>query len=357
MWSPNTVAKIVHRECYSGKHAYNVNSRVPNPDRPLGDITAEVKRTLLRPKPQQEWVNFQIPPLVSKNLCQQARESVIERGKGRGKQGKSIESLLRNRLFCPRCGKPMVVRRNGRQNRVYYHCSKYFRTWTDQPCHYRRFIPGTWDELVWGDICTWLRDDAWVEQQLMSEQSQDENVERLIRLQQLKIFQARAKIAKVQEGFEGGVYSLDEAKKRIADLQETIAKAEDEIRRLQKALQVKCSGTGDINAMREQLKALRDRNLDAATFEEKLDVVSRLGIKVYPSEDLKSMRVLCDLNLDRVHADNRGGEIESKEIQANGENDRTIECRKVTFGPPICKAKISPMPSGGMGPNSRVALI
>jgi hypothetical protein len=57
-WSPNTVAKIVHRECYSGNHAYNVNCRVPNPNRPLGDITAEVKRTLLRPKPQQEWSTF-----------------------------------------------------------------------------------------------------------------------------------------------------------------------------------------------------------------------------------------------------------------------------------------------------------
>ena len=335
-WSPNTVAKIVHRECYSGNHAYNVNSRVPNPDRPLGDITAEVKRTLLRPKPQQEWVNFQIPPLVSEDLCQKARESVIERGKGRGKQGKSIQSLLRNRLFCPRCGKPMVVRRNGRQNRVYYHCSKYFHTWAEQPCNYRRFIPGTWDELVWGDICTWLRDDAWVEQQLMSEQSQDENVEKLIRLQQLKIFQARAKIAKVQEGFEGSVYSLDEAKKRIADLQKTTAKAEDEIQRLQKAVWGRRSSTADINATREELKALRDRNLDAITFEEKLDIVSRLGIKIYPSEDLKSMRVLCELNLERVYSDTESDEVESKQMQADGESESTIECRKVMFGPPYC---------------------
>lgn len=334
-WSPNTVAKIVHRQCYSGNHAYNVNSRVSNPNRPLGDITAEVKRTLLRPKPQQEWVNFQIPPLVSEDLCQKARKSVIERGRGRGKQGKSIQSLLRNRLFCPRCGKPMVVRRNGRLNRVYYHCSKYFHTWAEEPCSYRRFIPGTWDEVVWEDICAWLRDDAWVEQQLTSEQSQDENIEKLIRIQQLRIFQARAKIAKVQEGFEGSVYSLDEARKRIADLQESVVKAEEEIQRLQKAVRARCSNTSDINVMREELKALRDRNVDAATFEEKLDIVSRLGIKVYPSEDLKSMRVLCELNLDRGHADTGSGETESKEMQARGESDSAIECRKVTFGPPI----------------------
>jgi len=334
-WSPNTVAKIVHRECYSGSHAYNVNSRVPNPSRPLGDITAEVKRTLLRPKPQQEWVSFQIPPLVSEELCQKAKRNAIERGRGRGKQGKSIQSLLRNCLFCPRCGKPMVVRRNGRLNRVYYHCSKYFRTWAEEPCQYKSFIPGTWDELVWGDICTWLRDDAWVEQQLMSEQSQDENVGKLIRLQQFRISQARAKIPKVQEGFEGSIYSLDEAKKRIADLQETIAKAEAEIERLQKAARARRSSIVDINATRKELKTIRDRNLDAITFEEKLDIISRLGIKVYPSEDLQTMRVVCELNLDRVHSDTGTGETESEEMQANGESESATECGKVMLNSPV----------------------
>jgi len=244
-----------------------------------------------------------------------------------------------------------VVRRNGRLNRVYYHCSKYFHTWAEEPCNYRRFIPGTWDELVWGDICTWLRDDAWVEQQLMSEESQDENVEKLIRLQQLKISQARAKTAKVQEGFEGSVYSLADAKKRIVDLQETTTKAEDEIQRLQQAVRARRSSTADINATREELKALRDRNLDATTFEEKLDVVSRLGIKIYPSEDLESMRVLCELNLDRVHSDTWSDEVESKQMQADGKSESAIECRKVMFGPPwviklsICRARFVVIPS------------
>jgi len=300
----------------------------------MGDITAEVRRTLLKPKPQQEWVNFQVPLLVCEDLCREAREKIIERGKGRGKQGKTIQSLLRNRLFCPRCGKPMVVRRDGRQNRVYYHCSKYFRAWAEEPCNYRKFIPGIWDELVWGDICTWLRDDAWVEQQIMSEQSQDENVERQIRLQQLKISQAKAKIAKVQEGFEGSVYTLSEAKKRIADHQETIAKAEGEIQRLQKTMRTKRCSTDDIKAMRDELKVLRDSNLDKATFEEKLDTVSKLGIKVYPSEDLRSMRVVCQLDIDRVYSDTRSSRIELKEKQADGERESAIECRKVMFGPP-----------------------
>lgn len=331
-WSPARVANIVHHHCYTGNHAYNANSRVPNPDRPLGDITAEVKRTLLRPKTEEEWVKFKVPALIIEELWQKANDNITERGRGRGKQGKTIQALLRNRIFCPKCGKSMVVRRDGRQNRIYYHCSKYFRPWADNPCNYRKFVPGTWDDLVWGDICTWLRDDAWVEQQLMSEQSQDENVAKLIRLQQFRISQAQARIAKVQEGFEGNIYSLDEAMRRIADHQAAIAKAEEENQRLQENMKPSTSNNADIEALREELKALRDRNLDEATFEEKLDIVSKLGVKVYPSEDLKSMRVLCQLK--QVKSDNQSIKPSLIRSQADGECESGIECRKVLFGSP-----------------------
>jgi site-specific DNA recombinase len=334
-WSPGKVHKIVHRECYAGSHTYNVTTRVPNPNKPLGDITAEVKRTLLKPKPQQEWVTFRIPPLVSEDLCRKAKENVASRGEGRGKQGKSINALLRNRIFCPRCSAPMVVRRGGHTRRVYYYCSRYCRPWVDNPCSYNKFIPGTWDDLIWEDICTWLRNDDWVEQQLASQECQDDNTAKLIKLQQWHISQAQAKIAKVQEGFDGGLYNLDEAKKRIAGYQATIAKAEDEMQRLQTRIKTPTSGIDDIVAMREELKVLRDRNLDHATFEEKLDIVSKLGIKVYPSEDLKSMRVCCRLNLESTQTGSQQAKIRSNEMQANGECESLTGCRKVYNAPPF----------------------
>ncbi|RLC61648.1 MAG: hypothetical protein DRI01_08135, partial [Chloroflexi bacterium] len=126
-----------------------------------------------------------------------------------------------------------------------------------------------------------------------------------------------------------GIYNLDEAKKRIADHQATIVKAEGEIQRLQARMKAPTSGMGDIVAMREELKALRDRNLDEATFEEKLDIVSKLGINVYPSEDLASMRVCCWLNLERMQAEHQNSRTQSNEIQADGECESLTGCRKV----------------------------
>ncbi|MFC1919482.1 recombinase family protein [Chloroflexota bacterium] len=64
-WSPKTVIKIVSRVCYTGKAEYNANGRVPNPERPLGDLTLGIKRTLVRPKPDGEKVTFEVPVLIT----------------------------------------------------------------------------------------------------------------------------------------------------------------------------------------------------------------------------------------------------------------------------------------------------
>ena len=110
---PKTVIKIVNRKCYTGEAEYNVNGLVSNPDRPFGDPTMGVKKTLVRPKPQDERVSYNVPALTTENLWQLANQSIKERGRGRGKQGKVIKALLRTRLLCPKCHKPMSVMRKG----------------------------------------------------------------------------------------------------------------------------------------------------------------------------------------------------------------------------------------------------
>jgi hypothetical protein len=53
--------------------------------------------------------------------------------------------------------------------------------------------------------------------------------------------------------------------------------------------------------IRQELKALRDRNLRESTFEDRADLVAKLGIKILPSEDLKSRKIFCQLNLAEVN--------------------------------------------------------
>ncbi len=65
-----------------------------------------------------------------------------------------------------------------------------------------------------------------------------------------------------------------------------------------------------------------------ASFEEKVELIARLGVKVVPTEDLKTRRICCRLNMDNA-------------LKKGGENGLT----QVTFGgdrgirtPDLCDA-------------------
>ena len=132
-----------------------------------------------------------------------------------------------------------------------------------------------------------------------------ENVEKLVTSEQQKILRAHAKIAKIREGFEAGIYDIGDAKARIAGCQDEIGKAEQEIRRIREQAGSYRTSVIDSDTLRQELKQLAATNLEEATFEEKRDIMSKLGIRVYPSEDLRTMRVKCGLKLT-VEGSNNG---------------------------------------------------
>ncbi len=188
----------------------------------------------------------------------------------------------------------------GKKGEVFYYCRAHYCPWIKDPCRYNRFVPGTWDDEIWDELDGMLNDDAWIEQQLSVELHQDEGLDRRIRLHQLKIRQAEDKIRKVEEGFDGGLYSLEEARKKKLDYQDVIEREMREISRLQSQIEAQGFSRGDAEVLRQELMNLRERNLKEATFEERVDLVAMLGIKVFPAEDLKSRRIVCRLNLKKV---------------------------------------------------------
>ena len=120
-----------------------------------------------------------------------------------------------------------------------------------------------------------------------------------------KILRSQTKITKIREGFEAEIYSIDDAKVRITGYQDAISKAEQEIRRIREQVNNYSTSAIDNDTLRQELQHLVTKNLEEATFEEKRDIINKLGIRVYPSEDLKNMRVKCGLKL-MIEGDNNG---------------------------------------------------
>jgi len=87
---------------------------------------------------------------------------------------------------------------------------------------------------------------------------------------------------------------------KLGEYRQAITRAESEIRRLNTQMANRSLCAIETELLRQELKALRDRNLMESTFEGRTDLIAKLGIKVLPSEDLKSRKIFCRLNLVRV---------------------------------------------------------
>jgi len=118
-------------------------------------------------------------------------------------------------------------------------------------------------------------------------------------MEQLKISQAKLRVSKVQEGWEKGFYTPDEVQTKLTEHRQAIARAESEIGRLRKQMANRSLSAIEAELLRQELKALRDQNLLEATFEQRVDLIAKLGIKILPSEDLKSRKISCRLNLGK----------------------------------------------------------
>jgi hypothetical protein len=292
-WSPALIGFICKNRAYTGKHAYNKACYVTNPERRLTDITAEIKRTLRKAKPEDDRAHFDVPALVSEELWRRANDNIRERGKGRGKAGKTIPALFRARVFCPKCGHLMRLHRDSSCSWLtYYVC----RT---KGCR-MRFIRVSWlDQLGWEETTHLLQNPAIIEARLQKTQKDDGGIQKRIRLELFQKREAERKITRIQDDLlnDEPVITRKEAVARIGELRIALEKADIEIARLQGIVQTAKQSEEKVEATKKALEKLRDTNLKTANFQEKAELVARLGIKIYPSEDLTYMRMYCGLNI------------------------------------------------------------
>ena len=300
-WSPSLIVFLVRKRCYTGKHAYNTAHYVTNPEHPLGDITGEIKRTIRKPKPEEEHVKFNVPPLVSEALWERANHNLDQR-KGSKPKKQTIEALFRKRVFCPKCGRAMALRKDPKcPNLVYYICPGYYMRWKAQHCNMRWVRRDLLDQPVWRRVKKALSHPDLVLKQMsrFNEQGQVSEVKRNLRLVEYQIAQAESGIAKIQQAYENDspLYAAEEATRRIAEYRDRMLRATRRKEELEASLQKITRDAQSLEQTREALARVHLENVCSATFEEKVRVIEILDIKVYPSENLDHIGVTCAVNL------------------------------------------------------------
>ncbi|MFC1956840.1 recombinase family protein [Chloroflexota bacterium] len=311
-WSPSLVEFIIRKRCYTGNHAYNTAHYVPNPERPLGDITGEIKRTIRKPKPKEEHVSFQVPSLVSDELWERANQNLDVR-KGTREKRHVIEALFRHRLYCPKCGKVMTVRRYADATKyphfVYYACPGNCQSWKPGRCNMTAGRIDRVDNSVKRKLEKALKNPDWAMMQSSrhTEEKEITGIKRQIRLLDFQISQAESGIAKIQQAYENDspLYTGDEATRRIAEYRDKSLKATQSKEELETSLSQIAHDKVQSKRTKEAFQKIHIENIKRSTFADWLRIVEILDVKVYPSEDWGEITVTTAIDLAGLDSDRK----------------------------------------------------
>jgi hypothetical protein len=82
-----------------------------------------------------------------------------------------------------------------------------------------------------------------------------------------------------------------------------ITQAQKEIGRLQGIMKQKALDKRTREEAKKLFESLSTINLEKASFAEKRDLLAKLGIKVYPSEDYKNLKIVSNLHFETSRID------------------------------------------------------
>ena len=99
----------------------------------------------------------------------------------------------------------------------------------------------------------------------------------------------------MQDGCEANapVYTAQEAEEKIKVHREKTIQADKRLQPLRSMAERQRISKETVSVARQSLEALRDVNPDTATYVDKRNLIVKLGMKIYPSEDARSIRIAC----------------------------------------------------------------
>jgi len=155
------------------------------------------------------------------------------------------------------------------------------------------------DKLGWDEAIHLFQRPALIDAKLQGQIIDDDGTPKRIRLEMFHKREAERRISKIQDDFlaDEPVITRKEAVGKIGELRVSIEKADTEIARLQSIAQAAKQSHETVEATRSALEKLGNLNLETLNFQQQAELVAKLGIKLYPSEDLTYMRIYSVLNI------------------------------------------------------------
>ena len=164
-WGYSVVQAILKQPAYTGRTHYNRTQVCQDVIGQPKKHGRGLKRTAAhRPRPQEEWIPMNVPPLVSEELWLKAQERLEMNRKFSARHATRFY-LLRSLLVCDVCGRTLAGRNSGTS--IAYYCTNLGKNRSpDVPVHSRSIRASVIEPLVWQAVVRLLDNpvllaDAW----------------------------------------------------------------------------------------------------------------------------------------------------------------------------------------------------
>lgn len=178
-WTRSPIARLLNNETYFGKHHFNKSESIlPRYHLKASSKYRKIQKTGRRIRARDEWIEFDVPAIITKELFDKARAQINRNAKFNPKNRKH-QYLLTSLIKCT-CG----ANRNGDgpEGKKYYRCTNRHRFRTPQTqCKVGGLNVKVTDALVWNKVSELLSNprlirehtERWLNRQNTSEMSID----------------------------------------------------------------------------------------------------------------------------------------------------------------------------------------
>jgi site-specific DNA recombinase len=243
-WERSTVWGMLRNPAYRGRACFGKTEirprqRITRPLRQRNGLAC--RNSANHERPQQDWIEIAVPPLISEELFAMAQEQ-LEKNKRHSPRRTIEPTLLQGMLVCERCGYALyrTSTRTSRQKLYYYRClgSDAYRHLKGALCDSKPIRQDYLDTAVWIEIIRLLEDPGLIQAELSRRLEAARNTDPL-RQRTDSLQRERLRLANRMErlvtAYQEELLALDELRRRIPELRKQQQAVESELESIETA--------------------------------------------------------------------------------------------------------------------------
>lgn len=183
-WTKGPIRRLLNCDTYVSGHVYYNKTEAVVPTKPRSnDKYKKVKKSSRKRKPREEWLPYQVPPLIDDPTLFDRIQERLRFNKRYARKNRKYDYLLTGKIYCS-CGNRRGGDGSGKNGHFYYRCSERIHKIKreDRTCFAKGVSATVLDKMIWNELVKYLtrpelikkHAQKWITTQVKRDENQQE---------------------------------------------------------------------------------------------------------------------------------------------------------------------------------------